>query len=86
VPAEWPSARAVGTATHEGNFVDIAHSDSLAHLRTALADRALHYGFDDLDAGELHRRAPREFTQEISRYVFEHPRDEAGRPVTGIRY
>lgn len=86
VPNEWPSARAAGTAMHEGNFVDIAHSDSLAYLRFALADRVLHYGFDDLDAGELHRRAPRAFTQEISRYVFEHARDEAGRPVAGVRY
>jgi hypothetical protein len=86
VPSEWPRSRAAGVATHDGSFVDIAHSDSLAHLRAALADRVLHYGFDDLDAGELRRRAPRAFTQEISRYVFEHARDDAGQPVSGIRY
>jgi hypothetical protein len=86
VPNEWTGSRAAGVATHEGAFVDVGHSDSLAHLRAALADRVLHFGFDDLDAGELRRRAPRAFTQEISRYVFEHARDAAGRPVAGIRY
>jgi hypothetical protein len=46
----------------------------------------LHYGLDDLDAGELRRRVPRAFTQEISRYVFETGHDDAGAPVAGIRY
>ena len=57
VPREWLDARLVGTATHDGWFVDLGHSDSLVHLRTALADRVLHYGLDDLDAGAI-RRAP----------------------------
>jgi hypothetical protein len=48
-------------------IVDLGHSDSLAHLRTALADRILHHGLDDLDAGDICRRAPRRLTQEISR-------------------
>jgi hypothetical protein len=34
-------------------FVDVAHSESLAHLRERLAARLLHYGLDDLDASEL---------------------------------
>jgi hypothetical protein len=46
----------------------------------------LDFGFDDLDAGELRRRAPRAFTQAISRYVFVHARDETGSPVAGVRY
>lgn len=75
VPREWLETRLMGTARHDGAFVDLGHGDSLAHLRTALADRVLHYGLDDLDAGAI-RRAPRPFTQEISRYVFEHGRDE----------
>jgi hypothetical protein len=41
---------------------------------------------DDLDAGVLRRRAPRAFSQEISRYVFERARDPAGEPVAGVRY
>ena len=86
VPREWLDARAVGSATHDGAFVDAGHSASLAHLRANLAARVLHYGFDDLDAGELRRRAPRAFSQEISRYVFERVRDAAGEPVAGVRY
>jgi hypothetical protein len=86
VPAESIETRLIGTARHDGNFVDVGHSDSIANLRAALADRVLHYGLDDLDAGDLRRRAPRAFTQEISRYLFEHGRDHAGNAVAGVRY
>jgi hypothetical protein len=86
VPAEWPCNRCVGTATHEGQFADVGHSDSLAHLRTALASRLVHYEFDDLDASELRLRTPRAFTQEISRYVFERGVDAGGQSLAGIRY
>jgi hypothetical protein len=86
VPTEWCETRSIGVARHDGEFVDIGHSDSLARLRAELAARVLHWGFDDLDAGELRRRAPRAFTQEISRHVFEHARDGHGQPVAGVRY
>jgi hypothetical protein len=76
--------RLLGSARHDGGFVDLGSSDSLAYLRAALADRVVHYGLDDLDAGAI-RRAPRAFTQEISRYVFEHAREDA-QPVAGVRY
>lgn len=85
VPEEWLSTRVMGTARHDGAFVDLGRADTLAHLREALADRVLHHGLDDLDAGAI-RRAPRTFTHEISRYLFEHARDERGEPVAGIRY
>ena len=86
VPVEWCATRVVGRARHAGTFADVGRSESLAHLRAALAARAVHYGFDDLDAGELRRRAPRAFTQEISRHVFVHGRDTGGRPLAGLRY
>jgi hypothetical protein len=86
VPVEWCASRVIGSARHTGTFADVGRSESLAHLRAALAARALHYGFDDLDAGELRRRAPRAFTQEISRHVFVHGRDAGGRPLAGLRY
>jgi hypothetical protein len=70
IPTDWREKRYIGTASHGGRFVDIGRSESLAHLRSALAARLLHYGLDDLDAGAI-RRAPRPFTQELSRYVFE---------------
>jgi hypothetical protein len=85
VPKEWLESRLLGTATHHGAFVDLGHGDSFAHLRAALADRVLHYGLDDLDAGAI-RRAPRGFTQEISRYVFARARTDSGDAVSGIRY
>ena len=44
------------------------------NCESALASRLVHYGLEDLDGGELRRRAPRAFTQEISRYVFERRR------------
>jgi hypothetical protein len=86
VPVEWCATRVIGSARHTGTFADVGRSESLAHLRSALAARALHYGFDDLDAGELRRRVPRAFTQEISRHVFVHGRDPRGRPLAGLRY
>jgi hypothetical protein len=86
VPVEWCATRVIGAARHGGAFADVGHSESLAALRSALAARALHYGFDDLDAGDLRRRVPRAFTQEISRHVFVHGRDPDGRPLAGLRY
>jgi hypothetical protein len=86
VPAGWCSSRTIGTARHDGPFADIGHSSSLTELRAALASRLVHYGLDDLDAGDVRRRAPRAFTQEISRYVFERGVREEGEPLLGIRY
>lgn len=86
VPRDWLVQRRAGTARHPGPFADVAHSDSLAHLRTVFAARLVHYDLDDLDAGDLRRRTPRGFTQEVSRYVFEHGRDVGGEQLVGIRY
>ena len=85
IPTDWREKRYIGTASHGGRFVDIGRSESLAHLRTALAARLLHYGLDDLDAGAI-RRAPRPFTQELSRHVFETGYDEHRATLDGIRY
>ena len=86
VPKEWLTARCIGTASHAGPFADVGHSDSIAHLRAMLAALLVRHGLDDLDAGDLRRRAPRRFTQEISRYVFEHGRDASGTQLLGICY
>ena len=86
VPAHWSASRRIGAARHDGPFADIGQSGSLAHLRAALAGRLVHYGLEDLDGGELRRRAPRAFTQEISRYVFERGVAEDGERLLGIRY
>jgi hypothetical protein len=88
VPSAWLETRRIGAATAAASlwFVDVAHSESLAHLRERLASRLVHYGLDDLDAGDLRRRAPRALTQEISRYVFEYGTAPSGEPVAGIAY
>jgi hypothetical protein len=82
VPHEWLETRCVGTARADSlRFVDISHSQSLALLRHELAARLLHFGLDDLDAGDIRRRTPRALTQAVSRYVF-----ERREPFAGIRY
>jgi hypothetical protein len=82
VPHEWLETRCIGAATADSlDFVDISHSRSLAHLRHELAATLVHYGLDDLDAGDIRKRTPRALTQEVSRYVFERPEAFAG-----IRY
>ena len=86
VPAGWPDHRHVGAARHRGAFADVGHSDSLAHLRTVLAARVVHYGLDDLDGSALRRKAPRRLTQEISRYVFASGVDAESNSLAGIRY
>ena len=85
VPRSWATDRRIGTARLNGRFCDIGHSASLAHLRSALAHRLVHYELDDLDAAALRLRAPRGFTQELSRLVFERS-DEGERAFDGIRY
>jgi hypothetical protein len=59
---------------------------TVQHLRDALAARIIHYGLDDLDAGDLRMRAPRQFTQEISRYVFALADENGNAVFQGIQY
>ena len=87
VPREWLETRCVGEASAGSlDFADISHSESLAHLRHHLAARLVHYGLDDLDAGDIRKRTPRALTQEVSRYVFERAESDDGEPLDGIRY
>ena len=81
----WVRGRMMGTATVGGAFVDIGRSESLAHLQEAMAARLIHYGYRDLDGAAI-RSVRREFTQEISLYVFGCA-DDAGAPMfSGIAY
>ena len=82
----WLSRRMMGSATIAGAYCDIGHSDSVQHLRDALAARILHHGLDDLDAGDLRMRAPRRLTQEISRYVFSQTGADGSAAFRGIQY
>lgn len=85
VPVSWVTARMIGTGTVNGRFVDIGHSESLAHLQVAMAARLIHYGYRELD-GAVIRQARREFTQEISLYVFTCADDSGAPRYSGIAY
>jgi RES domain len=78
LPREWLDNKVVGTAEAHGGFAAVGSARSLTYLRDRLADRALHYGIDELDAAAIRRARPRAFTQELSRLVFECA-DDAGR-------
>jgi hypothetical protein len=82
LPRSWVDGRSVGSALAQGPFAAVGTSRSLAYLREQLADRALHHGVDELNAAAIRTDAPRAFTQEISRRVFECA-DADGEPQFG---
>lgn len=84
VPRSWLGPRLVGKAVASGRFADVGDAGSLATLREALAGRAIHYGVAEIDGAAIRLGAPRAFTQEVSRFVYEW-RDANG-PFAGIRY
>jgi hypothetical protein len=84
VPRVWLDTRVIGEATVQGRFVEVGEACSLATLRSALAPHAIAYGLDEIDAATIRLKAPRGFTQEISRFVYEQ-RDNRG-AFAGIRY
>ena len=85
VPREWFERRLMGVAEIVGVYADIGAAGSLSLLRSRLADRGVHYGLSDIDAAAIRLVAPRGFTQEVSRLVYEF-RTEGGEPLAGIRY
>ena len=84
--AAWLDRRCIGEARLDGPFVDVGHSESLASLRSALTARIVHHGLDDLDAASVRLSAPRRFTQEISRYVYDRSTSRGRRAFAGIAY
>ncbi len=81
VPRSWLDKRLLGEARVEGRFGD---TTSLATLRMALAASAIRHGLDEIDAATIRLRAPRAFTQQVSRFVYEQ-RDDQG-AFAGLRY
>ncbi len=71
VPADWLEQRCIGEAGLPGLYCELGASATLAHLRVALATELVRFRLEDLDAGDIRARAPRRFTQAVSRYVFE---------------
>lgn len=85
VPRLWLRDRTVGTGTLNGAYADIGDARSIAFIREEMAARAIHHGLDEVDAATLRLLAPRAFTQEVSRRVYEY-RSEREEPFRGIRY
>lgn len=84
--AAWLRRRCLGVARVDGEFVDVGHSTTLARLREALASRVLHHGLDELDAATIRLSAPRRFTQEMSRYIYDRSTPKGQRRYAGIAY
>jgi hypothetical protein len=84
--AGWLARRRLGEASFAGRFADVGHSESLARIRRDLAARVVHYGLPDLDASAIRVAAPRRFTQEISRWVYERTARSGRREFDGISY
>jgi hypothetical protein len=84
--AGWLARRRLGEAAFAGRFADVGHSASLARIRRDLASRVVHHGIADLDASAIRLAAPRRFTQEISRYVYEQTARSGRRAFDGISY
>jgi RES domain len=84
VPLRWLDGRRIGETSITGNFVDIGDVGSLATLRAHLAARAIHHGLSEIDAATIRLHAPRRFTQEISRLVYEWHENHGG--CAGICY
>lgn len=85
VPSEWFEHRLMGVAELGGTYADVGAAASLAVLRSRLADRGVHHGLSDIDASAIRLAAPRGFTQEVSRLVYECS-TEGIEPLAGIRY
>jgi hypothetical protein len=85
-PRSWLTERMVGEGTLEGRYADVGHSRSLSHLRKALAARVLHYRLGDLDAATIRLSAPRRFTQEVSRLIYECTQPDESQQFAGVRY
>jgi hypothetical protein len=87
IGADWRMQRMMSHTVVDpsSRFVDLMAAQKLQYLRRPLARIARDLGLSDIDEAALMGPA-REFTQRISRYLYEQ-RDPSGRPLyAGIRY
>lgn len=86
VPLSWASGRVVGKASGTARCAQVGHSRSLAHLRQELSQLVVRYRLEDLDAAAIRIRAPRAFTQNVSRFVYECTDDDGAPQFDGVSY
>lgn len=85
VPLDWVERRRLGVAELAGRYAVIGSARSLQFIRTELAASAVRHHLAEVDAATIRLIAPRAFTQQLSRLVYECP-DGFGEPFAGIRY
>lgn len=82
----WLSVRCIGEGVVSGRFAAIGDSESLSELQSRFASRLIHYKIRDLDGAAIRSTAPRRFTQEISRFVYEQTAPNGNPAFAGIAY
>lgn len=87
IRADWRLRRRVGHTLLDPSlkFVDIAHAETIQHLRSALAPLAARLGLTDIDLSSLTSQQ-RRFTQGCARYVYDQMDDSGKTRYAGIRY
>lgn len=76
----------VGQGTVTARCAQVGHSRSLACLRRELAALVVRYQLEDLDGSAIRLRAPRSFTQHVSRFVYECTEEDGAAQFHGIHY
>lgn len=83
---EWIRARKVGRLKIDmGSFARIGAVASMALMDRELSSLLIEYGYSQMDAAVIRQKAPRRFTQRISRFVFEST-GQQGALFAGICY
>lgn len=85
VPLDWVARRRLGIGGLAGRYAAVGSARSLQFIRSTLAASALRHHLTEIDAATIRLTAPRAFTQQISRLVYECPGDD-GAPFAGIQY
>jgi hypothetical protein len=65
----WLTNRRVGTGRLGDDYVDVGHSQTIAHLRPHFIEQARELGLPDFDAAVIRMSAPRILTREVSRFL-----------------
>jgi hypothetical protein len=86
LPVSWLRGRVVGEAIVTARCAQVGHSRSLACLRRELAALVVRHQLEDLDGSAIRLRAPRAFTQHVSRFVYECTAEDGAAQFHGIHY
>lgn len=86
LPVTWLRGRVVGEATVTARCAQVGHSRSLASFRRELGALIVRYQLEDLDGSAIRLRAPRAFTQHVSRFVYECTDEDGAAQFHGIHY